>query len=391
MSAPVQLPFEQTHPLAIAPQLRALLEQGTIHRIRTAVGHDAWLVTGYAQVRQLLDDNRLGRAHPDPEAAARTGESALFGGPLGDFDTEHTDHARMRSLLQPHFSPKRMRALRPRIDALTIELLDTMAAQGPPADLHAALAIPLPVLVICELLGVPHEERDRFRTLTQAAADVRDRARSEQGLADLFGYGVQLVARKRAEPGDDVISRLCATNGVSDTEAAGLAMALLFAGHETTVVQIGLGTLLLLDNPEQWRALHDDPALIPDAVEELLRAPGKGGGGIPRYARTDLEVDGVGIRAGELVLLDNGAANHDPAVFADPDRVDVNRAGPAHLTFGHGARYCLGAPLARIELQAVFAQLVARFPTLRPAVDVDELTLRHDVVTGGLAELPVRW
>ncbi|WP_223125598.1 cytochrome P450 [Streptomyces sp. TRM68367] len=159
--------------------------------------------------------------------------------------------------------------------------------QGPPTDLNAALALPLPILVICELLGVPYEERTQFRTWTQAAAEVLDRARSEQGLADLFTYGQELVARKRHEPGDDVISRLCATDGVGDDEIAMLSMALLFAGHETTVVQIGLGALLLLTSPDQWQLLLGDPGLIPGAVEEILRAPGKGGGGIPRYAHTD--------------------------------------------------------------------------------------------------------
>lgn len=387
----VRLPFEQTDPLHVAPQLRELQSQGVVHRISTAVGDEAWLVTGHAEVRRLMDDDRLGRAHPAPETAARTGESALFGGPLGNFATEQADHARMRSLLQPLFSPKHLRALRPRVEALTTRLLDELAEQGSPADLHAALAVPLPILVICELLGVPYEDRDQFRAWTADAANIRDRARSEHGLAELFGYGQTLVARKRVDPGDDVISRLCATEGVSDVEAAGMSMALLFAGHETTVVQIGLGALLLLTNPEQWQALVADPGLASKAVEEILRVPGKGGGGIPRYARTDLEVDGVPIRAGELVLLDNGAANHDPAVFPDPDRADITRAAAAHLTFGHGARYCIGAPLARIELQAVFTQLATRFPSLRLAVEVDELTMRHDVLTGGLAELPVRW
>ncbi|WP_238412302.1 cytochrome P450 [Saccharothrix deserti] len=146
-----------------------------------------------------------------------------------------------------------------------------------------------------------------------------------------------------------------------------------------------------MTNPEQWQALLDDPGLVPNAVEEILRAPGKGGGGIPRYARADLEIDGVTVRAGELVLLDNGAANHDPTVFAEPDRIDITRSATAHLAFGHGARYCIGAPLARIELQAVFSQLVPRFPTLRLAVPVAELKMRRDVLTGGLAELPVRW
>jgi cytochrome P450 len=294
-------------------------------------------------------------------------------------------------LLQPHFSPRHLRTLRPRIDALTVQVLDELAGQAPPADLHATVAVPLPILVICELLGVPYEDRDQFRVWTAEAANTGDRARSEQGLAALFGYGQQLVARKRHQPGDDVISRLCAAEDVADEEAAGLSMALLFAGHETTVVQIGLGALLLLTNRAQWQALVDDPGLVPSAVEEILRAPGKGGGGIPRYARTDLDIDGVTIRAGDLMLLDNGAANHDPTVFGDPDRVDITRSGPAHLTFGHGGRYCLGAPLARIELQAVFSHLATRFPTLDLAVDPAELTLRRDVLTGGLTALPVRW
>jgi pentalenolactone synthase len=386
-----RLPFEQAHVLEFAPLLREFQSRGPVHEVRTAMGDRAWLVTGHAEVRRLLTDDRLGRSHPAPETAARTGASALFGGPIGNFDTEQADSARMRALLQPHFSPKRMRALRPRVEALTSQLLDELAAQGPPADLHAALALPLPILVICELLGVPYEDRDTFRGLTDAAADVRDRARSERGLAELFGYGQELVARKRQAPVDDVISRLCAADGVSDDEIAMLSMSLLFAGHETTVVQIGLGALLLLTNPDQWRALLDDPGLASNAVEEILRAPGKGGGGIPRYAREDLEIDDVRVSAGDLVLLDNDAANHDETAFASPDRFSITRPASAHLTFGYGPRYCIGAPLARIELQAVFSALVPRFPTMRLAVPIDELTVRRDVLTGGVTELPVTW
>ncbi|GAA2397367.1 cytochrome P450 [Nonomuraea africana] len=383
----VQLPFEQPHLLQPPPVLRGLQDQGAIHRVRTRVGHEAWLVTGYAYVRDLLADDRLGRSHPDPDRAARTGESVLFGGPMGDFDTERADHARMRALLQPQFSPKRMRAFRPRVEELTTRLLDRLTS---PADLHEALAVPLPILVICELLGVPYEDRGQFRAWSQAAGDVLDRDRSNQGLADLFEYGRRLVARKRERPGDDFISRLCA-EGVPDEEVAMMAMFMLFAGHETTVVAIGMGALWLLTHPDQHRALVDDPALLTSAVEEMLRAPDKGGGGIPRYARVDIELDGVTIRAGELVLLDTGAANHDADAFRDPDRFEVGRQGTAHLTFGHGAHYCLGAPLARIELQAVFSQLVPRFPAMRLAVPVEELRVRTDVLTGGLVELPVEW
>ncbi len=369
------------------------LPRGTVQRVYTAVGHRAWLVTDYGHVRQLLDDDRLGRSHPDPDTAARTGESALFGGPLGNFETEAADHARMRTLLQPHFSPKNLRTLAPRVEALTTAVLNDLAEQGPPADLHTGLALPLPISVICELLGVPYSDRDQFRVWAEDAGNVCDHARSEHGLAELFGYGMRLVERKRAHPGDDVISRLCATDGVSDDEVATMSMFLLFAGHETTVVQIGYGALLLLTNRDQWGALMDNPALIPNAVEELLRAASTGGGvgGIPRYARTDFDIDTVTVHAGDLVLLDIGSANHDPVVFAHPERTDVARKEAAHLTFGYGARYCIGAPLARIELKAVFAQLIPRFPSMHLMVDPATLPTRRDVLAGGLVELPVAW
>ncbi|MEO3805242.1 cytochrome P450 [Nonomuraea sp. B1E8] len=393
MSDPVQLPFEQPGPLEPPPLLRRLQASGPIHAIRTAVGDPGWQVTAYAEVRALLDDARLGRAHPEPERASRTGESELFGGPQGGFDTEQADHRRMRSLLQPHFSPKRMRALRGRIEQITTRLLDELAAAGPPADLHAALALPLPIAVICELLGVPYEDRDQFRAWTQDAADITDRTRSAQGLGALFAYGQQLVAGKRAagDADGDVISRLAATDGVSDDEAAAMGMFLLFAGHETTVTAIGKGVLWLLAGPGQWQALVNDPSRIDAAVEEILRAPGLGGGGIPRYAREDLDIAGVRVRAGDLVLLDTGAANHDAGVFADPDRFDVDRPAVPHLAFGHGARYCVGAPLARIELQVVFSQLAARFPTLELGCAVEDLAFDKRTLTGGLTALPVTW
>lgn len=391
MSTPAQLPFEQTHLLNLAPELRELSSQGPIHRVRTAVGDEAWLITGYDQVRCLLNDDRLGRSHPAPESAARTGESALFGGPLGEFATERADHARMRSLLQPHFSPSRMQGLRERVENLTAKLLDDLADAGPPADLHSMLAVPLPILVICELLGVPYEDRAQFRAWTAAAGNIGDRTRSATGLNELFTYGMRLVAQKRREPSDDVISRLCATEGVSDVEAAGLSMSLLFAGHETTVVQIGYGAMILLADAQRWRDIGDNPRLLKNAVEEILRVPSKGGGGIPRYARTDFEIGTAAIQAGDLLLLDISAANHDPAIFTDPDRIDLTRRAPAHLTFGYGLRYCIGAPLARIELQAVFGSLIPRFPTMRLAVGIDQLRTRQDVLTGGLIELPVSW
>lgn len=364
---------------------------GPVHRVRTRTGDEAWLVTGYEQVRALLADDRLGRSHPDPANAARSGESVLFGGPHGDFATERADHARMRALLRPHFTPRRVRALAPRVEELTRALVDDLEARPRPADLVGALAVPLPVLVICELLGVPYADRDRFRAWSRDAADTADRARSERGLGELFAYGLDLVGRKRRDPGDDVVSRLAADPDVGDEEAAGLAMALLFAGHETTVTRIGTGVLCLLADPDRYRALTRDPGLLTGAVEEILRLPFRGGDGIPRYARTGIEVAGVRIAAGDLVLCDIGAAGHDPDAFPEPDRFDPARSGTPHLAFGHGARYCVGAPLARLELHAVLAELTSRLPGLRLAVEAGELRMRQDVLTGGPVDLPVEW
>jgi cytochrome P450 len=389
--ATVKLPLQQPNPLEPPAGLRDLQLRGSVHPVITAVGDPAWLVTGRAVTLAWLDDDRLGRSHPDPAHAARTGESVLFGGPSGAFDTEKADHTRRRALLQPNFTPARMRALRPRVQQLTSELLDNMAAGDRPGDLIQAVAVPLPVLVICELLGVPASDRDQFRAWTRDAANVADRQRSMAGLGALFSYGQQLVAAKRDQPADDVISRLAATPGVGALEAAQLSMFLLFAGHETTVDQIGKGALQLLAAAGQWTALAQDPSRIPAAVEEILRTTGKGGGGIPRYARENLQIGGVNIAAGELVIFDTGAANHDPAAITDPDRFDPGRDNHRHLAFGHGQRYCIGAPLARIELQVVFTALTSRFPDLRLATDPRQLTVDTDTLTRSLARLPVTW
>jgi len=386
-----RLPFPQPNPLRAGPQLRTLRGDGPIHRVLTPVGDPAWFVTGYAETRALMDDDRLGRSHRSPQTAPRSRASALFGGPIGDFDAEPEGHARMRALLQPHFSPRHLRGLQPRVEALTAGLLDRLATEGPPADLHAMLAGPLPLLVICELLGVPYADRERFGVWVDAAAFDADQEESGRGLASLVEYGLHLVADKRTRPGDDVISRLCTEDGLADVEIAALTMSLLFAGYETTVTQIWTQTLQLLTERTRWQALLDDPALIPRAVEELLRASLVGGVGIPRYARDDIDVAGVTISAGDLVLLDPGSANHDPGVFPDPDAVDFGRRGAPHLSFGYGGRYCLGAPLARMQLNSVFSQLIPRFPDLRLAVEATSLHIDTEALGAGLVELPVTW
>jgi len=388
------LPFEQPDPWQPRQALTTLAADGPIHRIRTRTGDPAWLVTSYSEVRRLLGDDRLGMAHPDPDHAARASDSALFGGrPPENYDTETADRARFRALLQPYFLPARMRALRPRVDLLVAALLDNLESQPQPADLHEHLAVPLPVLVICELLGVPPADRTQFRAHTQEIAALDDHARSAAGLAALFDYTRDLVAHKRAHPQNDLISGLCATEAGSldDDYIATLAAMVLFAGHETTVVQIGIGAVRLLSTPADRDLLTTQPEQTPQLVEEYLRLANTGGGGIPRYPRCDLDIANTHVPAGDLILLDVGAANHDPTIYNPPDRINLQPTTSPHLSFGHGNHYCIGAPLARVELAAVFCQLLAHFPTMRLALDRTQLPWRTDLLTGGYAEIPITW
>ncbi|ODU04810.1 MAG: cytochrome [Pseudonocardia sp. SCN 72-86] len=391
-----RLPFPRDGVVDVAPLYARLRAAAPVTPVRTPAGDPAWLVTGYDEARALFADPRLGRAHPDPERAARISGSALLGGSIGDAGSERTQHAMMRSLLAPAFSARRMRMLTTRVEGLVATLLDDLTAHGSPADLHEHLSLPLPVLVICELLGVPYADRDRFRAASEGAGGLADREASARAMDDLVAYIRELVGRKRTEPGEDVLSDLVEKiprgNGAGDAAVARLGAVLLFAGHETTVTRIDVGTLLLLDAPGQWAALAADPGAARAAVEEVLRlAAPSGGGGLPRYAQADVEIAGVTIATGDAVLLAAGVANRDPARFADPDRFDPARESNLHLAFGHGAHYCIGAALARVELEAVFSALPQRFPGLALDVDTATLALRTDLLTGGLDTLPVRW
>lgn len=390
------LPFERPDILDIAPLYRRLQAERPITRVRTMVGDVAWLVTRYADVKALLADDRLGRSHPDPSRAARVSDAVLLGGPMGDYRTEKSGHDWMRRALTPSFSARRVKALRPRVQDLVDDLFDRLARQTPPADFHEAVSFPLPVLVICELLGVPYADRERFRAWSDDIASLHDRSRSRAALQSLTAYMTTLVDRKRVEPAEDVMSDLIAaqamSQGVDNTRVAQIAASLLFAGHETTVARIDFGVLLLLAHPAQRGALQRDPDLAGRAVEEILRFAVPGGATpFPRYAHADLSIGGVTIRAGDAVLLALGVANRDPDVFGAPDRFDVGREANPHLAFGHGAHFCIGASLARVELHAVFQTVLQRFPQLRQAVSLDDLRPRGHLLTGGIETLPVTW
>ena len=373
-----------------------------IRRVRTLAGDPGWLVTRCDDVKALLADQRLGRSHPDPTHAPRVSGSAIFGGPTGDDPAaEDTDRVRMRRLLAPVFSARRMALLRPRIETIVDELLDAVFARTPPVDLHEAVSFPLPALVISELLGVPYADRDDFRRWSDDAANLVDPDRAQLGLFSLWQYMRGLVEAKRTQPADDVLSLLLTTphegTVMGPDEAAMLGAGLLFAGHETTVTAIDGGVLRLLTNPDQRAALATDPDLLAPAVEEILRSalpPPRDDDeqrtGLMRYAREDIEFEGVQIAAGELVLLGLRTANQDTVHFPDPTRFDITRIPNPHLSFGFGPRFCLGAPLARLELQVLFAALLHR-PDLRLAVPPEELRPRRDILTGGLQTLPVTW
>jgi pentalenolactone synthase len=390
-----QLPFPADDDiLSIAPRYRELQDAEPVTRVRTTAGDAAWLVARHEVVTALFGDDRLGRSHPNPERAARVSNSVLLGGPVGDHSTEQARHRQLRRLLAPAFSARRMNRLRPLVGQLVDQLLDELPGQR--ADWHQAFSVPLPVMVICELLGVPYEDHPRFRRWAVDLTSLTDPGQARTSQRDLVAYVRRLIPRKRETLGEDVICDLIRAQdeyGLTDADIARTAAMLLFAGHETTVTRLDVGLLLLLTHPEQMNALRADSALVPGAVEEILRlaATPSATGGLPRYAHTDIAIGQTTIPAGDAIILAPQAANRDRRVFSEPDIFDITRTPNPHLTFGHGSHYCIGAGLARIELQEAFSRMPSRLPDLRLSVPRDEVRLRDDSLTGGLVELPVTW
>lgn len=374
----------------------------SIQRVSDTAGRPAWLVSGYERVRELLADPRLSRSHPNPGHPIRLTQPGLFGGAIPDPQGERADHHRMRKLLTPSFSARRMESLRPRVEAIVDALLDELGRSGPPADFHTVVAFPLPALVICELLGVPSADREDFCLWQIEATQVSKPAVARGGLQSLWRYLGTLIERKRWVPGDDVITDLLEAAKLdpelTDDGIAHLAAGLLFAGHAPVVAIIDRGMLLLLTHPEQRDALQRDPALAAGALEEILRFPSPierlrtaRRGGLTRYASVDVEVDGLTIRAGDTVMFAVQDANEDEVVFPEPKRFDITRAKNPQLSLSHGAHFCLGAPLARMELGYLIVRLFERFPTLSLAVPLDQIQPVREAVAGAVSALPVTW
>ncbi|TKG66994.1 cytochrome P450 [Prauserella endophytica] len=389
------LPTRRDNPFDPPPDLAD--EERPLRRLAFPDGHTGWLVTGYALARAVLADVRFSsRLELRRQVVRRTETDEIRPGkpaPPGFFIAmDPPDHTRYRRLLTGQFTVRRMNQLRPRVEQIVDEHLDAMERTGPPTDLVSAFALPIPSLVICELLGVPYADRQRFQhdsaVLLSLDATVED---ANAALASLTGYLAGLVERKRGEPADDLLSGLIEGGELTGDELVGIAMLLLIAGHETTANMLGLGTFALLTHPDQADDLRSGRVDEDKAVEELLRWLSVIQFGTTRTAAEDVELGGEVIRAGESVAISVPAANRDPERFAEPGSLDLGADAHGHLAFGHGVHQCLGQQLARIEMRVAYGALFRRFPALRLAVPPQEVPLRDDMSIYGVHSLPVEW
>lgn len=389
---PLAYPFNTAEGLALAEEYEQVRNRPGLLQVRMAYGEPAWLVTRYEEARLVLGDLRFSRAEGYKHDEPRQGEGRRDSGILG---MDPPDHTWLRSLVAKAFTVRQVEKLRPQVRELTAGLLDRMEAAGPPVDLVEEYALPIPVAVICRMLGVPEEDRPKFRIWSDAALSTSSLTAEEfdANREELRAYMAGLIAQHRAEPRDDLMTALIeARDGgdrLSELELVDLCVGILVAGHETTASQIPNFVHTLLDHPGEWQRLGSDPGLIDSAVEELLRfVPLGSGAGQPRYAKEDIEVGGTLVRAGSPVLVAVGAANRDALRFSAPGKLDLSRATNQHLGFGHGVHHCLGAPLARLELQEALGALTARFPDLRLAGDI---VWKGEMLVRGPRVMPVGW
>ncbi|MCV7156456.1 cytochrome P450 [Mycolicibacterium brisbanense] len=401
MTAPEVLPplHMRRNAFDPTPYLREVRETDGVRTVVNALGMSVHLVTRHDDVKMVLADHeRFSNSRPPgfalpgaPEMTADEQASARAGNLLG---LDPPEHQRLRRMLTAEFTIRRMNRLEPRVVEIVEAQLDAMAAAGPPADLVAEFALPIPSLVICELLGVPYADRDDFQRRSTRQLDLSAPIPERLALQrEGREYMRRLVENARRDPGEDILGMLVRQHGdeLSDDELIGIAGLLLLAGHETTSNMLGLGVLALLRHPDQLAAVRDDPAAVGPAVEELLRWLSIVQNAIPRITTTDVEIAGVQIPAGELVFASLPSSNRDPEFIDSPDTLDIRRGAPGHLAFGHGVHHCLGAPLARMEMRIAFPALLRRFPGLALAEPFDEVQYRSFHFIYGLRSLAVTW
>jgi cytochrome P450 len=381
------------HPYAVYDRLR---DTAPVHRIAGTDGNPAWLVTRYEDVREALANPLLSM---DKRHALPGSYQGLSLPPALDanlLNMEAPDHTRIRRLVVRAFTPRRVEQLRAPVRETADRLLDALGPHGS-ADLIAAYAAPLPITVICDLLGIPGEHRRDFRAWTDVlvAPDPTRPGAAKEAVAAMLGFLTQLLADKRKKPEDDLLSDLIAVRDegerLTEDELTSLAFLILFAGYENTVQLIGNAILGLLTHPDQLAALRASPQRFPDAVEEFARHEGPALLAIRRFPVEDVTIGEVTVPAGETVLLSLAAANRDPARFPDPERLDLDRDASGHLALGRGIHYCVGAPLARLETEIAVSALLERLPDLALAADPAELRWRPSLRARGLLALPVTY
>ncbi|MBE1560961.1 cytochrome P450 [Nonomuraea africana] len=351
-------------------------------------GQTVWLATRYEDVRAVLGDT--GRFSNDFGNVTGMGATQDDPGGLGFRDPP--EHTRLRRYLTPEFTMRRLRRLEPRIEAIVEEHLDAMERKGSPVDLVEAFALPIPSLVVCELLGVPYEERADFLRLSTDRFDFSAGPEASlDAVNESMAYLTELAVRERKNPGDGLLGQLVRDYGdeISDKELAGFADGLLTGGHDTSTSMLALGTLWLLENPDELAKVREGGEHVTRVVEELLRYLTVVQVAFPRFAREDLDLAGQRIAKGEMVLCSLTAANRDPALGPDMDSVNPLRDVPSHLAFGHGVHRCIGAPLAQMEMRIAYPALLRRFPSLRLAVPYDEVPFRELAIVYGVKELQV--
>jgi cytochrome P450 len=368
-----------------------------LDKVACPAGFDAYVLSGYEEMRTLLNDPRLSSRGALSNHIITDRDTNTEPAPGSIIHLDGPEHARLRRMLTPEFTVKRMRALREYVAGLVDERIDAMLASDGPVDLYQDFALPIPSLVICELLGVPYADRDRFQDQTTILVSIDADPELIAATAEEFqGYIAGLVIAKMQNQGDDLLSRLIQRGNESGTpltvpELVTLGLTMLIAGHETTANMIGLSTLAFLRNPEQLALLRDDPSLAESAVEEMLRYLTIVQWGLLRYATEDIEYGEETIKAGEWLVAVLASGNRDESVFPDAAAIDVRRNPTAHLAFGFGAHQCIGQQLARVELQEVFSRLYQRIPTLRLAVPFEEIEFKNNALVYGVRALPVTW
>lgn len=396
-------PFEQFRG-ELPAELLDMVRTRPVSRVRLPDGRVVWLVVGYNEAATVLADPRFTR-HGQPEAAPSeqagepiTGQpDAASGCPVRvrDLSMDGKPHTDLRRLAARAFTARRIEAYRPRVQALTDQLIDDMVATGQPADLVSGLVVPLPVLVVCEVLGVPVADRDKFAAWGNAllALTAHGMAETARADAELRAYLTERLAEKRADPGEDLLSSWIAAQAgsdeLTDPEIVGLAIAVLIGGREISSTSAGIRALF--QNPESLARLRADPALLPAAVDEILRYTSVSPMFLVQTVVDDLELGGVAMRAGDGVMAVPWAANRHPAPFPEPAEFRLDRPSNPHLTFGLGPHFCLGAALGRLQVEIAIGTLLRRFPNLAPAVGMNALPWRDERINCGLAEFPVTW